>query len=123
MRGFNQRVGVERSKVGPVSIPGGSQNMETRSDKVLGPGAHISSKSSPLDDGFAPPGARRAKTDVRGVHDASGMVRVRGARDSPSCSTRARHLNAVHLSDPANHEFLLAQRSAKGARPSAHRER
>lgn len=56
--------------------------METRSDKVLGPGAHTSGKSTPLDDGLAPPGARRAQSNVKDtLHEHAGMVRVRGARE------------------------------------------
>src|SRR4051812_4097282 len=58
--------------------------METRSDKVLGPGAHLGNKPpSPLDDGFAPPRAPRAKNSLKGATggDATGMVRVRGARE------------------------------------------
>lgn len=58
--------------------------METRSDKVLGPGAHIAGRTAAAsDDGFAPPVGPRAKTSLaaaRGDHP-SGMVRVRGARE------------------------------------------
>src|SRR4051812_19378477 len=58
--------------------------METRSDKVLGPGAHIGGRSQPtLNDGFAPPRAPRAKNSLHQASggDATGMVRVRGARE------------------------------------------
>src|SRR5690242_14964080 len=57
--------------------------METRSDKVLGPGAHIAGKSAALDDGLVPPPRARARRDARssGGAGAGGMVRVRGARE------------------------------------------
>ncbi|HUR57565.1 MAG TPA: excinuclease ABC subunit UvrA [Opitutaceae bacterium] len=58
--------------------------METRSDKVLGAGAHIAAKAAlSLDDGFTPPGTRRAKTTLTAatIGGLTGMVRVRGARE------------------------------------------
>src|SRR4051812_41927533 len=58
--------------------------METRSDKVLGPGAHIGGKPPlGLNDGFAPPRAPRPKNTLKAEPGevANGMVRVRGARE------------------------------------------
>lgn len=58
--------------------------METRSDKVLGPGAHIAGQApSAANDGFAPPARPRAKSSVKHAasEHATGMVRVRGARE------------------------------------------
>jgi len=58
--------------------------METRSDKVLGPGAHIAGQApSAANDGFAPPARPRAKSSLKHAasEHAAGMVRVRGARE------------------------------------------
>ncbi len=57
--------------------------METRSDKVLGPGAaHLAGQAPPaLHDGFTPLAGPRAKTTLSAEPAATGMVRVRGARE------------------------------------------
>lgn len=58
-------------------------NMETRSDKVLGPGAHISSKATESTQATSIPRVHRARSGLkRGSSEGGeGMVRVRGARE------------------------------------------